>query len=329
MLTTRRARPNAPQRPAWTRHVLRDGMKITVLGTSSAIPTFKRGLSSTLLEREGESFLFDCGEGTQFQLMRAGARRGRLRSIFITHLHGDHFYGLPGLLSSFNLNQREQPLTIYGPVGIKRFVDFVLGFPKRLAYTYEVTVREIPHGHRGIVFEGDEVLVRTRPLDHRVPTQGYRFEEKPRPGTFDAARADELGVPFGPERGRLQRGESIVVDGRTITPEEIVGPPRPGKSFAYCTDTGFCLDAKRLAQDCDLLLHEATYGDEMMQLAFERKHTTIRQAAAVARGARAKAFVATHFSTRYDRDSIELLEAEGREVYPDLVMATDLMTLEF
>lgn len=304
-------------------------MKITVLGTSSAIPTFKRALSGTLLEREGECYLFDCGEGTQFQLMRAGARRGKLRSIFITHLHGDHFYGLPGLLSSFNLNRREQPLTIYGPTGLARYVDFMLSFPKKLSYTYDVTVKEIPNGYTGTIFEGDEVVVRTRPLDHRVPTQGYRFEEKPRPGAFDAERADALGVPFGPERGLLQRGESIVVDGRTITPDEIVGPPRPGKVFVYCTDTGFCLEAKRLAQDCDLLLHESTYSDAMMQLAFERKHATIRQAAAVARGANAKRFVATHFSTRYDRDSIGQLEKEGREVFPDLVMATDLMSLEF
>jgi ribonuclease Z len=304
-------------------------VQITILGTSSAIPTFKRGLSSIVLDRGRDSYLFDCGEGTQFQLLRAGGRTGRLTTIFITHLHGDHFYGLPGLLSSLNLNRREQPLTIYGPVGIKRFVDFVLSFPKRQTYGYEIGVHELPPGFEGVVIEEGEFQVLSLPLDHRVPTHGYRFEEHPRPGVFDAELADDLGVPFGPERGRLQRGEAVTLaDGRVIEPRLIVGPPRPGKVFTYCTDTGFAVNAKRLAQDCDLLVHESTYGDDMVDMAVERKHSTIRQAAAIAKGANARQFVATHFSTRYDRALLEGLEREGREVYPDLIMARDLMTVE-
>ena len=304
-------------------------MKVTILGTSSAVPTFKRGLSATLVEREGESFLFDCGEGTQFQIMRANVRRGRLRSIFITHLHGDHYYGLPGLLSSLNLNQRDQKIDVWGPVGIARYVDFIQNFPKRQGWSFEVHTHEIPNGFSGSILETAEYRVLTAPLEHRVPTQGYRLEEKPRPGVFDAARAEELGIPFGPIRGRLQRGEAVRLDdGRLIEPAELVGPARPGRAFVYCTDTAFCLSAKRLAQDCDLLLHETTYGDEMHELATERKHTTMRQAALLARGAGARRFVATHFSTRYDRESIQTLEAEGREVYPDLILAHDLMTIE-
>ncbi|MCB9831244.1 MAG: ribonuclease Z [Planctomycetes bacterium] len=304
-------------------------MRITILGTSSATPTFKRALSATLVEREGESFLFDCGEGTQYQLMRAGARRGRLGTILVTHLHGDHYYGLPGLLSSLGLNQREQALQVIGPAGIGRFVDFIQNFPRRFSLPFELTCRELPTGFEGVVLETDELRIVSAPLDHRLPTQGYRLEEKPRPGSFDAARADELGIPFGPERGRLIRGETITLaDGRVIEPADLVGPPRPGRSFAYCTDTRLCLGAKRLAQDVDLLLHEATYGEEFWQLAEERRHSTIRQAAVLARAAGARTFVATHFSTRYDREKIKELEDEARAVLPDAILATDLMTIE-
>ena len=310
--------------------VLDRTMRVTVLGTSSAIPTFKRALSGTLLEREGESMLFDCGEGTQYQLMRAGSRRGRLNTILITHLHGDHFYGLPGLLSSLSLNQREKPLTIFGPRGIGRYVDFIMNFPKRQYQSFEIEVHEIEPGFSGVLKDHDEYRILTEPLDHRVPTHGYRLEEKPRLGAFDGERADELGVPFGPERGRLLRGESITLeDGRTISPEDLVGPPQPGQSFAYCTDTTLSFGAKRLAADVDLLLHESTYGDEFHHLALERKHSTIREACAVARAAGARRFVATHFSTRYDREKIKGLEHEGRDIYEDVIFANDLMTIEF
>lgn len=304
-------------------------VQITILGTSSAIPTFKRALSGVVLDRGRDSFLFDCGEGTQFQLLRIGGRTARLGAIFITHLHGDHFYGLPGLLSSLNLNRREAPLAIYGPAGLRRFVDFVLTFPKRLSYTFEVSVEELPPGFEGTVLDTDEFRVTSLPLDHRVPTHGYRFEEKPRSGVFDADLADEIGVPFGPERGRLIRGESVTLpSGRVVLPAELVGPPRPGKVFSYCTDTAFAINAKRLAQNADLLIHESTYADDAIDLAHERKHSTIRQAAAIARGAGAKQFVATHFSTRYDRELILGLEAEGREVFPNLIMAKDLLSVE-
>jgi ribonuclease Z len=304
-------------------------LQITILGTSSAVPTFRRSLSATLLDRGAECFLFDCGEATQFQLMRAGARRGRLRHIFITHLHGDHVFGLAGLLSSLALNQRDVGVDIHGPVGIKRYVDFFRTFPKRMTYSFPVRVHEIPTGFEGEVASGKGWTVTTIPLLHRVPTQGYRFEEAPRPGEFDGEKADELGVPFGPQRGELVRGSSVTLeDGRVIAPEDVVGPSRPGRTFVYCTDTGYCVNAKRLAQDCDLLLHETTYADDFAHLAEERMHSTIRQAASVARAARARQFVATHFSTRYDKHRIKDLEAEGREVYPDLIMAKDLMTLE-
>ncbi len=274
--------------------------------------------------------LFDCGEGTQYQLMRASAKRGRLNTILITHLHGDHFYGLPGLLSSLSLNQRETPLTIFGPKGLAKYVDFVMNFPRRQHQTFPITVNEIAPGFSGVLGETSEYRILTEPLDHRLPTHGYRLEEKPRLGSFDASKADEIGVPFGPERGQLLRGETITLkDGRSVSPSDLVGPPKPGQSFAYCTDTTLCLGAKRLASHVDLLIHESTYGDEFHHLAQERKHATIREACAVAKAAGAKRFVATHFSTRYDREKLKGLLDEGQEIFPDLVLAQDLMTVEF
>ncbi len=321
--------PPVPQTFSKSSFVLNSSMRVTVLGTSSAIPTFKRALSATLVERDGDAMLFDCGEGTQYQLMRCSARRGRLSTILITHLHGDHYYGLPGLLSSLSLNQREKGLKIIGPRGIAHYLDFILNFPRRQHQSFPIDVQEIEPGFEGVLVDEENFRVLTAPLDHRLPTQGYRLEEKARPGAFDGAKADALGVPFGPERGQLLRGESITLaSGRTIHPEDLIGPPRPGKCFAYCTDTTLSFGAVKLARNADLLLHESTYGDAFHHLAQERKHATIREAAAVARAAGARRFVATHFSTRYDRELIKVLKQEGEGIYPDIIFAQDLMTIE-
>lgn len=305
-------------------------MKATILGTSSAMPTFRRSLSGTMLERENESFLFDCGEGTQFQIMRAGLRRGALRSIFITHLHGDHFFGLPGLLATLGLNRRDKPMDVWGPRGLKKFIEQVLSCPRPYELSFPVRIHEIAPNFKGILVDTDAYQISTEPLHHRVPTQGYRLEEKPRPGVFDAARADELGIPFGRERGALHHGRSVTLeDGTIIEPEQVVGPSQPGKVFAYCTDTVPCDEAVNLAWNADLLVHEATYADAERDLAIERRHCTIRQAATVALDAEAKKLVATHFSTRYRYRDLEKMALEGREVFENLVMAEDLMTIEF
>ena len=304
-------------------------MEVVILGTSSAAPTVRRGLSSLALIREGETFLFDCGEGTQFRMLKAEIPRRKLHHIFITHLHGDHIFGLGGLLSSLNLSEREPPLHIHGPKGIKRFVDFMTTFPRPTKFGFEIHAHEIAPNTDGPIWETRDWIVYTAPLDHTIPAMGFRLQEKDLLGRFDSETADQLGVPFGPERGRLQRGESIVLsDGRTISPELVVGPPRPGKAFAYCTDTAYCGAAQRLSVGVDLLVHEATYGDAELELARDRKHSTIRQAATIARDAEAKAFVATHFSTRYEGPSLDVLAKEGREVYPSLMMAKDLMRIE-
>lgn len=304
-------------------------MEVVILGTSSAAPTLRRWLSGTALLREGEVILFDCGEGTQFRFMKADLPRRKFKKILITHLHGDHIFGLGGFISTMNLGGRDVPLDIYGPRGIKRFIEFITTFPRATRLGFPIHVHELPIDYKGVVCEEDEYVILCTPLDHTIPALGYRFQERDLPGRFDGEKADALGVPFGPERGRLQQGKSITLaDGRVIRPEDLIGPPRTGKSVAYITDTGYCENAREIADGVDLLIHEATFGDELLDMALARKHSTIRHAATIARAARARKFVATHFSTRYDGAAMSELEAEGRSVYPDLIMAHDLIRIE-
>lgn len=304
-------------------------MEVILLGTSSAAPTVRRGLSAVVVMREGETFLFDCGEGTQFRLLKAEIPRRKFHHIFITHLHGDHIFGLGGLISSLNLGDRDIPLHIHGPKGIRRFIEFMTTFPRPTRLGFQIEIHEIPPGFRGVVLDHEEYAVYGGPLDHTLPATGYRLQEKDLPGRFDAGKADALGIPFGPERSRLIRGEPLTLaDGRVIAPETVVGPARPGKAFVYCTDTAPCAEALRLAAGADILVHEATYGDEFAEMARDRKHSTIREAARIAKEAGVRIFVATHFSTRYDGPAIEQLRQEGASVFPGLVIAKDLMRIE-
>src|SRR5438552_5087114 len=208
-------------------------MKIVLLGTSSAVPTLTRGLSSTALVREGDIFLFDCGEGTQLQLMRSGVKRSRIHSIFIGHLHGDHLYGIAGLLSTLHLDGREAPLNVFGPEGLRPYLNASFR-TSDFQFTFKLTVRELPRGFRGRVIDEDEFYVEALPLDHSIFCLGWRFQEKDKPGIFNLERAQELGIPRGPLYGRLQHGESITLTGgSTITPELVLGPKREVKPVAY------------------------------------------------------------------------------------------------
>lgn len=304
-------------------------MEVVVLGSSSAAPTLRRGLSSTAIIREGETILFDCGEATQFQMIRRGIPRRKFHHILISHLHGDHIFGLGGLISSLNLSQREYPLHVHGPRGIARFVKFMTTFPRPTRLGFELHVHEFPPDHRGLVYSTPSYHVLARPLDHTTPTLGYRLQEEDLPGRFDEEQAEALGIPFGPQRGALVRGESIVLpDGRRIRPETVVGPPRKGQAIAYCLDTAVSREALELARGADLLIHEATYADEFEDMARDRKHSTIRQAATIAKEAGVRKFLATHFSTRYDGPALAGLEAEGRDIFPDLLIARDGLRIE-
>ena len=306
-------------------------MKIIPLGTSSGKPTLSRNVSATAVTADGEWWLFDCGEGTQTQIARAGLPSGKLVGIFITHLHGDHFNGLAGLLSTMALDRRERPLALVGPPGIRDYLE-LLARLRILFVNYPLEVREVSAEElaprkQEPVFESARYTIVTSALDHRIFALGYRLQEKMRPGKFDLEKARELGIPSGPLYGQLQSGREITLpDGRTILPSQVLGPPRPGKSVAYCLDTRPCKNALSLAREVDWLIYEATYTSELSEEARQYGHSTAAQAAQTAREAQARHLLITHFSSRYP-DPRPLLR-EAQSIFPETVMAEDLMEIE-
>jgi ribonuclease Z len=302
-------------------------MRVIPLGTSSGKPTLKRNVSALAVVREAEWLLFDCGEGTQTQVSRAGLSPSRLSAVFITHLHGDHFNGLPGLLSTMGLDRRTRDLELTGPRGIGEYLTLLERL--RVAFlTYPVALREFSSlPESTVVYETPEYSVSALALDHRLFALGYRLQERPRPGRFNVENARTLGVPEGPMWGRLQAGDDVrLADGRLVRSSEIVGPPRSGKSVAYCLDTRPCAMSVELARNVDLLIHEATYTEEFAAEAQQYGHSTAAQAARTARDAGARRLLITHFSTRYP-DPMPLLN-EARAIFPDTVMAEDLVEIE-
>jgi len=293
------------------------------LGTASALPTEERHLSALAVERKGRVLLFDCGEGTQYRLRHAGLTRPRIDAIFITHLHGDHCYGLPGLLSTLSVQQRSEPVTLVVPTGGRALLDAVPGgAPDDL--WYPLTILELDGDDGGsIVYETNELVVTARPLDHDDVTMGFRLQERDRPGRFFPERARALGVPDGPAFGRLQSGETVTLgDGTSVQPEQVMGPPRPGIGLAYVTDTRPCDEGRALADGADLLYHDATFTDALHTRAVETRHSTAREAAEVARDADAERLLLGHLSARYD-DPRPLLQ-EARAVFPDVEVAEEL-----
>lgn len=304
-------------------------MRIVLLGTSSAVPTLTRGLSATAVVREGDVFLFDCGEGTQIQLMRAGVKRSRIHSVFIGHLHGDHLFGIAGLLSTMHLEGREEPLNVFGPEGLRGYLSASFRNSDLQQFTYKLNVQEFPRGFRGRVLDAEEYYVEALPLDHSIFCLGWRLQEKTKPGMFNLEEAQALGIPRGPLYGRLQRGETIALeDGRTISPEMVLGPERPGKSVAYCLDTQFTERSIELANKCSVLIHETTFGPDGVDMARDRKHATMEDAARVAREAGCDRLVATHFSTRYDGRQIKQIADEARGVFENITLGKDLLEIE-
>ncbi len=299
-------------------------VKVVFLGTGSGKPMPQRGVSSVALFREGKMYMFDCGEATQIQLSKSSLRPGALEAVFLTHFHGDHVNGLPGFVGSLTLNRREDPLDIYGPQGLNHWLktlrDLHILWP-----SFPVHARE--NDTPGVVMERSDFHVEVARLRHRVETWGYALVEKDRPGRFDLERARELGIPPGPMYGELQRGHDVELDdGRTITPDQVLGPARPGLKIAYVTDTSPCDGAVELARDADLLIHEATYaaGDE--RLAHERGHSTAADAAHCAQQAGAKRLILTHISQKYLR--LDEIAAGARKIFPNTQVAHDLMEVE-
>ena len=286
------------------------------------MPTAQRAPAALLLRRGGERLLFDCAEGTQRQLQRSSVGLPDLEEIFLTHLHADHFLGLPGMLKTFALRGREEVgLTVYGPSGVKDLFGRLRPFLGRLPYP--LTVVEVAPGEE--LARGD-YRIATFAVDHGVSAVGYAIVEDERPGRFDVAAADALGVPAGRERGQLQGGEAITLaDGRVVAPEAVLGPSRPGRKIVLTGDTAPAPSVVQAAYRADLLVHEATFGADEKERARETMHSTAADAAEVARLAEVKLLALTHVSTRYFGSE---LAREAREIFPETVVPRDFDIVE-
>ena len=298
-------------------------LNVTFLGTAGSLPTPERNPSAVLVNREGDMILFDCGEGTQRQMMRARTGMMRLSHIFLTHLHADHILGIPGLLETMAFQGREEPLTIAGPINTARMLDCF----KSVCYFsrhFSVQAVELEPGET-VPMKGFRVTAFSN--QHSVPSLGYCLEEEQRPGRFNREAAVSLGVPPGPLFGRLQRGQSIEIDGRRIEPHQVMGPARPGRKVVYTGDTRPCVSVEAASQGADLLIHDCSLGSDMADWARETKHSTAAEAAETARRAGVAALVLTHISSRYSEDTSALLR-EARSIFEKSTVAEDLMSLE-
>jgi len=304
-------------------------LSVTFLGTSAARPTVERNVSAVALVREGETLLFECGEGTQRQMMRYGVSFA-LSEIFFTHFHADHFLGVIGLIRTLGLQTRAEPMILYGPKGAKK----VLGQAIQLGVErvpFGVEIREVKPGD---VITGGNRAPRTAydihafATDHGGGSVGYALREHERAGRFDPDKARAAGVPEGPLWGKLQKGEAVELpDGRKVVPEGIVGEKRRGRTVVFTGDTRPCAAVVDAAQGADLLIHEATFGEEEKERAKETGHSTAREAAQVALAAKARRLILSHVSARYSISADELVK-EAREVFKETVVAKDGMTIE-
>jgi ribonuclease Z len=298
-------------------------LTLTFLGTGAACPTIDRNVSSIALAREGETFIFDCGEGTQRQMMRYGVGFS-FREMFFTHYHSDHLIGVIGLFRTMGLLDRREGVTLYGPKGARRIISHALDVGiERTKFPFEIV--EVSPGDRIKRPEYDLLVFDT---EHRADTVGYALIEHDRLGRFDPERARALGIPEGPLWGNIHRGQSVTLDdGREIQPGELVGPPRPGRTVVYSGDTRPHRAVIEAAKGADLLVHEATFSEEERARAVETGHSTASEAAWVAREAGVRRLVLTHISARYSREAPELL-AEARAVFPHVAVARDGMAVE-
>lgn len=287
-------------------------MIIIPLGISSATPTTVRHLPSVALWREGSVFLFDCGENAQMRLLQAGIKRSKVHSVFISHLDGDHVFGLFGLISTLQLQRRTRPLNIIGPEGLRALIEPVFKAID-MQPEFELAITELPHTlEHEVVLEDEEFYVEARPLKHTKFCVGYRLQEKDKPGKVDAAKATELGVSLDEHFKALKAGDDVTLeDGTVVHSADIVGDPKPGESFVYVTDTEFCENAIRLAENATILYHEATFGEPLKEKAEDTGHSSAQDAGIVARTANVKRLVIGHFSARYSNQFLLLKEARG------------------
>jgi len=297
-------------------------IRVTFLGTAASRPTVGRNVSAVLLNRHGELLLFDCGEGTQRQMMRFQTGFS-IDDVFFTHLHADHFLGIIGLLRTMGLQGRTEPIRLWAPEGSRQILhDAVNLGVERVPFDIEII--ELSPGER--IERGEYEIVPYRTM-HGGRSLGYALVEHPRLGRFNPDRARELGVPEGPLFGKLHRGEPVEVDGRVVRPEDVVGPPRPGRRVVYTGDTRPCKQTLEIATDADLLIHDCTFGNDEAARARETNHSTAREAAKLARKAGVRRLVLTHLSSRY-ADDPRALEREARAVFPRTIVAYDGLEIE-
>jgi ribonuclease Z len=296
-------------------------LDLVFLGTAASAPTAARGTAATLLRRGGDRILVDCGEGTQRQLLRSDAGLVDLEHVFLTHLHADHVLGLPGMLKTFGLRGREVPVTVYGPRGTRALLGALGVVVGRVAYPLEI--RELGPGE-GV--ERDGYRMEAFAVRHGTSAVGYALREDARPGRFDVDAADALGVPSGPERGALQRGEAVTLpDGRTIEAHNVVGAARRGRVVVLTGDTAPAASVVEAAAEADVLVHEATFLADERERARETDHSTAGEAALVAREAGVGLLVLTHLSARYPPGEVA---DEARQLFPRTVVPRDFDLLE-
>ncbi|MED4923926.1 ribonuclease Z [Anoxybacillus geothermalis] len=298
-------------------------MELLFLGTGAGVPAKERNVSSValqLLDERGATWLFDCGEATQHQILHTAIRPRRIEHIFITHLHGDHLFGLPGLLGSRSFQSGETPLTVFGPKGIRAFVETALSV-SGTRLRYELNIAEI---EEGVIFDDERFQVIAKRLDHGMPSYGFRVVEKDLPGPLLVDRLKALGVRPGPIYQQIKQGKTVMLDdGTVIDGREFVGPPQKGRIVAVLGDTRFCEAAIELARDADVVVHEATFAAAEQRLAHDYFHSTTTDAAEVARRAGAKRLILTHISSRYQGEAALRLVAEARKVFPNTDLAAD------
>ena len=295
--------------------------ELTILGCSSAVPVYGRSLTAQVLNIKNRLFLIDCGEGTQFQLMKYKISYNKIQKIFISHLHGDHVYGLPGLINTMNLSDRQKPLKVYGPVGIKTMLDFIFELSGRNEFGFDLEIIELPVDKHLKIFEDKELKVYAFPLIHSLPTIGYRFEEK---NILKNIKPDAI-LKYNLNYEQIKaakRGEDIIMDsGETIKNSSVTFIAKKPRSYAYCSDTRYSEKYIPYVKNVDLLYHESTYIHEMKEKAQNRFHSTNVEAALVAKKANAGKLILGHYSSRY-KDLTPMLE-EARTVFANTDLALD------
>ena len=306
-------------------------MELYFLGTGAGMPSKERNVTSivlNLLAERNAYWMFDCGEGTQHQVLRSPIRIGKLEKLFITHLHGDHLYGLPGLLTSRSYQGGDTPLTVYGPQGTEAFIRMALDVSQ--AYlAYELKVHEYPYGEEAVIFEDDQFIVSLGPLIHRVSSCGFRIEEKPLTGKLQAEKLKALGLTSGPIFGKIKQGLDVKLeDGTELKAKDFIGPSYPGRVVTILGDTQPCDYSLKLALGADVLVHEATFAEHKKHLAREYDHSTAMDAARTAEEAGAGALILTHISSRYQGQDVELLLNEAKEIHANSYVARDHWSFE-